>query len=921
MRSLSENNLAALTLVSLLLVAALFLLLMPARNGLVQAERALADWNIPEAINVLSTIVRVHADSVHIAELLADAYLKRGESAKAATGYDRLMELDSPHRHRYLAGKAFALLHLGRRDAASIHAREALALASDRRDTITLSRCYNLLGLVAFHEARYKAARTHQRESLRFARAGGGRAEEADALRQLGVLAWYTGNTWDAQAVFYEPALSLYRAVNDHLGEATTLSNIGHLAFESRDLLRNLRLQLQALVIRKRIGDLRGLADSYYFLGLASQSLTKGGSLPFSFFKKSVDVSASIGYEWGKEVAVRALLGVIRDNPALAAGLDAFKDSMVALSEEGKIFLKLARARKYAHQGRLKDATAEYRACIAHCDSVGYQSAVPGALVECAEALLELDSARVAERLVRKARSMGGAGWYPQFHGSVELTLAKALAASGRVNEARAVLTSLVSHLDSVFVRAVSSNSGGLEVAAATVHQNRADAYKLIAELHPTPDALFQTIECERLLPFWGPRRTFMSDDPAEEWLNALSLLDASATTFEELQHALAVAGEVRLEQLNKHAPNTPTSITTPASSLDVRRALATQEVLLEYFIGTTRIFVCAIDSGAMQVLDLPVTPADLASMVDLLREMLLLGKDSPEDGRWKAPSRALYKALVEPVIECGLLREGSRVFVATDGVLHLLPFQALLSSQRDEVDAFLIEQFMLSYVTSGTTLVNTRRTSGMVAAGQEPPGRSLLVVSAPRSVLPNVAREVRSIPTDVFESTIRLGGGKVQPSELLSGMERSDVIHIATHARMHFWYPLSSWIDLSGTKLELRDILARSIPARLVVLSACETGVSTGLMGDVPSGHDLVSFPRAFLSAGASAVVSSLWLVEDEATADLMSLFYAHLASDVFRSPGVALHRAQREFLASAQSSGLKSHPFYWAAFGVTGL
>ncbi len=98
---------------------------------------------------------------------------------------------------------------------------------------------------------------------------------------------------------------------------------------------------------------------------------------------------------------------------------------------------------------------------------------------------------------------------------------------------------------------------------------------------------------------------------------------------------------------------------------------------------------------------------------------------------------------------------------------------------------------------------------------------------------------------------------------------------------------------------------------------------------------EDLVSFPRAFLTAGASAVMASLWLVEDAATASLMEKFYQHLSessssSSLFQrlehpasSPvdlAAALTHAQRQFLAEARAAGDKAHPFYWAGFYLTG-
>jgi CHAT domain-containing protein len=97
-------------------------------------------------------------------------------------------------------------------------------------------------------------------------------------------------------------------------------------------------------------------------------------------------------------------------------------------------------------------------------------------------------------------------------------------------------------------------------------------------------------------------------------------------------------------------------------------------------------------------------------------------------------------------------------------------------------------------------------------------------------------------------------------------------------------------------------------------------------MMGDIAQGHEVVSFPQVFLSAGASAVIAPLWVVEDEAAARLMTFFYAELASskrlDGSHRAGSfakALSLAQRHFVGT-QSFPPKNHPFFWAAFSLVG-
>jgi CHAT domain-containing protein len=93
---------------------------------------------------------------------------------------------------------------------------------------------------------------------------------------------------------------------------------------------------------------------------------------------------------------------------------------------------------------------------------------------------------------------------------------------------------------------------------------------------------------------------------------------------------------------------------------------------------------------------------------------------------------------------------------------------------------------------------------------------------------------------------------------------------------------------------------------ARLVVLSACETG-----LGKLFRGDEVVGLQRAFLYAGTPAVVTTLWKVDDRATFELIRTFYARLDS---ANPVEALRQAQLETIRTFP------HPYSWAAFGLTG-
>jgi CHAT domain-containing protein len=114
--------------------------------------------------------------------------------------------------------------------------------------------------------------------------------------------------------------------------------------------------------------------------------------------------------------------------------------------------------------------------------------------------------------------------------------------------------------------------------------------------------------------------------------------------------------------------------------------------------------------------------------------------------------------------------------------------------------------------------------------------------------------------------------------------------------------------------RLEVHEVFGLRLRARLVVLSACQTGLGAGALADVPAGDDWVGLIQAFLFAGASNVMATLWPVQDRATADLMTRFYTALVAG--RPEAEALAEAQRAMLSNTATA----HPFYWAGFTMSG-
>ncbi len=309
----------------------------------------------------------------------------------------------------------------------------------------------------------------------------------------------------------------------------------------------------------------------------------------------------------------------------------------------------------------------------------------------------------------------------------------------------------------------------------------------------------------------------------------------------------------------------------------------------------------------------------------------------------WREQLRALDELVFAPVRHAADAQRSvatRRFLISPDGHLHLVPFAALVG-----VDGrHLVEHTSITYLSSGRDLVPVER---------EAPRSRPLVLAAPDyggryKPLPGTKAEAEALREHF--ANIDLFEGPQATKQVLSRARAPMFVHVATHGFFKgFKAPSSrrsrSWRDqrdvapMNSDPLPLPDLdvdidraldaaglilagatdgeailTAREVASidldgtRLVVLSACETGV-----GQIASSEGVYGLRRAFAIAGAQTQVVSLWKVDDDATRELMSRYYGALRTT---NRSEALHLAQRALLGSAKYS----HPYYWAAFVPAG-
>ena len=362
---------------------------------------------------------------------------------------------------------------------------------------------------------------------------------------------------------------------------------------------------------------------------------------------------------------------------------------------------------------------------------------------------------------------------------------------------------------------------------------------------------------------------------------------------------------------------------------------------LVEYVVGRDEMFAFVIERGTIRLVRLAEHDR-IAAAADALRELLRNPEAPARDIRMRAADLA---RLVLWPLSGGV--GSSRLVFVPDDVLHTVPF-ALLPWNESEPEVLVLHRAASTIVPSAEILARPVATGRMqrgalnVALFGDPvfrmtdwerecdepvsgiaAGTSRVSSSWSRRLprLPGTRKEVLAIAELIRQTrpasrvTTRLGCAATR-SELRSAAESGPaLLHIATHGHVDAWRPRLSALaltpdgdeDESSGAFGLLDILGLRLQARLVVLSACETS-----RGRLLPGEGVLGPTQAFLQAGASSVLASLWRVDDEATARFMRDFYEYLLVERLDAAS-ALRRAQ---LRHAEDGPVRD----WAAFSLYG-
>jgi CHAT domain-containing protein/tetratricopeptide (TPR) repeat protein len=757
---------------------------------------------------------------------------------------------------------------------------QALTLYRKLRDEAAEAPLLNDAGAVHQSLAELRQAEEDFLRARDLFHAQGNRRGEAAALNNLAAI-YDSQADLDKALALYNQALTMWRDLGDRSRQAATLHNLGTTYSLLGRLREALELLNQALRLRRAVGDRRNEAATLTAVGWVYYL---EGNLPVALhhYDRALLLRRQEGDLLGEAATLdrrgTALVRMGRTGEAL----DSYRRALAILTRAGEA---LGQAHTLANLGWLYDACGDPR-----------------------------QAASYEERALHIFHQAGDR--HAEAH--TLLGLARAARQFGDLGLARTRIAATLDLLESL------RGATPLEELRISYLASRHDYYEFAIDL-------LMALELRE------PGRGFAAQAFAtSERGRARGLLDVVAEN----------------DATNFRDRGQPAPLGVPEIQ---REVLDPDTLLLEYALGEERSFLWVVGAHSVASYQLPGR-AEIEARARRLYDLLPRSQKRGIKEQERFAAAALSDAILAPAV--GSLGR-KRLLIVADGALQYIPFGALpvLSPEGRRIPLLVGHEVV--HLPSASVLARLRQ---QIAGRPEPPHlvavvadpvfdrddsrlqRSLIPVASvaiagtsraeselERSAedlglghfarLPQARREAEAILSLVppGEALPALGFAASRETVLSGRLADYRIVHFATHGLLNAEHP-----DLSGLVLALVDERGRlrdgflrvhevyglHLPADLVVLSACRTA-----LGQEVRGEGLLGLTQGFFHAGAARVLVSLWNVNDEATAELMSRFYR----GVLRR-GLPPSRALREAQLSMLREPRWGAPYYWAGFTLQG-
>lgn len=842
---------------------------------------------------------------------------------------------------------------LGGHEAAVSSMNEAVDIYREKGLLNKMATASSQLGVAEEGFANYGRALEAYGTALSMQRRTGDTVNSASELRRMGRIYHLRLNQFDKARAVYGEALSLFRSAGDGRGALMTLVDMGSVETDAGDLTEAERIFRSAMSEAENLKDESAqalvefhTANLHWFRGeyepaivharralKTAEALKDNGQAAIILntiglihwtlndhqkamdnMEKSLALAKKAGLRLDEASAHNNIGLVLRSAGGVDESIERFRTALAIDSE-----LKSDWARAYdlrnlsislLMKGDVAEAESAAGQSLTLAEKIGDRINSAKAQLQMAEILLAKgENARALEEF-KKAGEIAADAGTPE-------TQWRALRGTGRakkaLNDRAGAIESHRKAVDIVEAMRADIRAGELKSGFLDDKQDLYEETILLLLDARDVEGAFAYAERAR-------SRSFM------DLLGAATIKpadEASAKAYEEAQRLRnrreeivrmgGLAGEKMAAELAKMDERIVSAVkrlreTAPelvpfvtVEPVDAKRALAAlggDTVLFEYVVTAKEIVIFALGGEKVEAIRVPWDRKELEKLILEYRRLIQDG--APLGDRPKTISTAL----IEPVKKW--LSTGSTLAIAPHGVLHYLSFAPLPVD-----DETLLEKKPLFYIPSVSVFehIKNRRPPAdqgkIKALAVGDPDLGGLSMSLPLSEL-----EAKSLKWVFPESEI-LTGANATKKKVVEDAGKFQIVHIASHGQFDPADPLMSGLFLAPSEgtdgvLRAKEVFSMILSADLVTLSACQTG-----LGKVTKGDEIIGLNRAFLSSGAHSLLSTLWRVDDMASAVLVKHFYRELQST---SKAEALRKAQlivkRRF----------PHPAYWAGFTLVG-
>jgi CHAT domain-containing protein len=739
----------------------------------------------------------------------------------------------------------------------------------------------------------------------------------------------------------YNQALDLSRAVSDRTQEAQTLDNIASTYRLADDYPKALEHYNQALELRRlqknyfaEISTLTGIVRVYESLKDYPKALDAANQI--------LSISRQNKSQFGEGAAFAMMTRVYLASGEHQKALDSSTQALSLMRQVGN---PMAEANVLYNLGRAYDglkqpqkAIETYNSVLSLRQQLGDRSGVAETLYNVARTERDRSNLDAARTQIEQAIAI------------IEDIRTKVASQDLRTSYFASVQKYYEFYIDLLMQQHKQQPSKGYDALALQASE-RARARSLLELLTEAradirqgvnPKLLEQERTLQQQLDVREKRRQeLLSSNPTEAQVTALEKeIEALLGQYREVQAQIR-ATSPRYAALTQPKPLTLAEIQ--------QQVLDDNTLLLEYSLGEERSYLWAVTKTGITSYELPKR-ATIEAAAKRFRETLTASTQRNNRSRVAQAATVLSQMILEPA--AAQLGQ-KRLLIVSDGALQYVPFAALTvpkSLSKDSNSEPLIVTNEIVSLPSASTLAVLRKE----LKGRKPASKTLAVLADPvfssnderfqgtgkqgnlqEQQLARSAREsgvtFERLPFTRQEADRILS--LVPPAQRMQSLDfaanratatnselsQYKIVHLATHGILNSKNPELSGVILSlfdeqGTPqngfLRLHDIFNLNLPAELVVLSACQTG-----LGKEVKGEGLMGLTRGFMYAGAPRVLVSLWNVDDEGTSELMTRFYKKMLQDG-QKPTAALRAAQIEMWQEKQWQS----PYYWSAFTLQG-